>query len=125
MTRPLPRGIFCPSQPYLSEPMSRNVRSESTSTPGISRSLAIYCVVALAILFVVFAVRVYRLDAIGLEGDEAFSAKAAYPGLSDIVHLVSTTDPHYPPASGPVRPVQQEHYPKRRHLTGLAESTIR
>jgi len=78
--------------------MTANVRNESASASpkGAAKPFAIGGVAALAILFVAFALRVYRLDAVGLEGDEAFSVKAAYSGLSDIVHLVSTTDPHPP-----------------------------
>ncbi|MDO8673274.1 MAG: glycosyltransferase family 39 protein [Dehalococcoidia bacterium] len=47
-------------------------------------------------MVVAFGLRVYRLDAVGLEGDEAFSIQAAYSGLAGIIHMVSTVEPHPP-----------------------------
>lgn len=51
---------------------------------------------ALGIVFLAFALRAYRLGAVGLEGDEAFSIQAAYSGLTSIVHMASTGEPHPP-----------------------------
>ncbi|MCL4458777.1 MAG: glycosyltransferase family 39 protein [Chloroflexi bacterium] len=51
---------------------------------------------ALVVIFVAFAIRVYRLDGVGLEGDEAFSIQTAYSSFSSILRLTSTAEPHPP-----------------------------
>jgi len=51
---------------------------------------------ALTIVFVAFLIRIYRLDAVGLGGDEAFSIEAAYSGFSSILRMASASEPHPP-----------------------------
>ncbi|MBI3977510.1 MAG: glycosyltransferase family 39 protein [Chloroflexi bacterium] len=53
-------------------------------------------VAALALVLAAFAIRIYRLDAAGLEGDEAFSIQAAYTDVASIIRTAATTDPHPP-----------------------------
>lgn len=50
----------------------------------------------LAIIFGAFLLRLYHLDAMGLEFDEAFCVQTAYAGFSGILRLVTTSEPHPP-----------------------------
>ena len=50
----------------------------------------------LAIVLIAFAIRVYRLGAVGLDYDEAFSIHAAAMSLPGIFYIVSTFEPHPP-----------------------------
>jgi len=71
-------------------------RAEPVPFKPTSPSGTLYHVAALAVILLSFAVRVYRLGAVGLEFDEAFSIRTAASSLSNIIHVVATYEPHPP-----------------------------
>ena len=72
------------------ELVERETKSK-TSQEELGFRVAELVVVAFA-----FALRVFHLGSMGLEYDEAFAVHAAFQGLSGILKLVTTTEPHPP-----------------------------
>ncbi len=57
---------------------------------------AIFRAIVLAVVFLAFAIRLYRLGAVGIEYDEAFSIRTAAGSLQQILFTVATYEPHPP-----------------------------
>src|ERR1700680_4056429 len=63
---------------------------------NFSNSTLAFRAAAMAIVFVAFVLRMYRLPAMGLEFDEAFSVQAALMDWRSLFALLATSEPHPP-----------------------------